>query len=145
MKTFSLKGIGAGVLAVLVLSIPLSLMFGYYASAVYDNLAPGVNFANEAETQKFASQFLSHPLTIAYGVIAILVGTGVPSYISALVAGRAFVLHSMAIGSIVSVSCLLEWETLSQFPVLFVVLIGFTLVVAYAAGRLRKRQVASAG
>lgn len=145
MRTLSLKGIGAGVLAALALAIPISLMFGYYASAIYNDLAPGVNFAIEAETKKFASQFLSHPLIIAYGIVATLIGVGIPAYIAAWVAGRSFVLHSVAIGSILSLSCLLEWETLLEFPILFFLLIVFTLVVAFAAGQLRKRQVAIAG
>lgn len=145
MKAFSLKGLGAGVLAAVVLSIPLGFLFGYYIMAIYNDLAPGVNFANEIEAEKFASRSLSHPLAIAYGFIATLIGVGIPAYISAWVAGRSFVLHSLVIGGILSLLCLVEWETLTQFPVMFALLIVLTLVVAYAAGVLRKRQVENAG
>ena len=145
MRTLSLKGIGAGVLAALALSIPINLGFGYAALTIFNDLAPGVNFANEAQTQKLTSQFLSHPLVITYGVIAILVGAGIPAYIAAWVAARSFVLHSLAIGSLLCLLALFELETFSRFPGLFVLLIVLTLLVTYAAGMLRKRQVVSAG
>jgi hypothetical protein len=145
MRTLSLKGIGAGVLAALALSIPINLVFGYAALTIFNDLAPVVNFANEAQTNNFISQFLSNPLIITYGVIAVLIGAGVPAYIAAWVAGRSFVLHSLAIGSILCLLALFEMETFSQFPSLFVLLIILTMLVTYAAGMLRKRQVASAG
>lgn len=146
MKTISLKGIGAGIVVAVVLSIPLGLMLGYYLSAVFNDLAPGVNFANEAEVQRFVARFLYHPLTIAFGILSTLIGVGIPAYLAAAIAGRAFIIHSMIIGGILSMLCLFEWEMVAQFPILFVLIISLNLVIAYFAGYLRLKQtLASTG
>lgn len=142
MNNLSLKGIGAGLVAAFLLSIPLVLLFGYYASAIYNELAPGVNFANEEEAQDFVERFLRHPLTIAFFLLSPLIAVGIPGYIAALVANRAFVLNSLAIGAIVSLLCMAEWEIVAQFPYLFGLVTGLSLLVALGAGYLRKTQVA---
>ncbi|WP_096457603.1 hypothetical protein [Sulfurifustis variabilis] len=74
----SIKGIGLGLLAAFVLAIPLDLLFGYYLSAVYDELAPGVNFANQAEADAFAARVMGHPLMIAFAILATLLTSGSP-------------------------------------------------------------------
>jgi len=141
----SVKGIGLGLLAAFVLAIPLDLLFGYYLSAVYDELAPGVNFANQAEADAFAARVMGHPLMIAFAILATLLTVGLPGYIAALVANRAFVLHSTVVGAILSSFAFLEWDFAAQFPYLFSSLIGFGMLVAVAAGDTRKRQVGARG
>jgi hypothetical protein len=141
MNAISLKGIGAGTLAALILFIPVNILFGYYFLAVFGQFASGVDLANEAEVQKLVSRSLYNPPTIILGVIAIFITVGIPAYVAALIAGRAFIFHAMTTGGIVSLLCLTEWELVVQFPVLFVAVVGFTMAVAYVAGHLRQKQV----
>ena len=141
MENISLKGIGAGILATLVLSIPVGLMFGFYFVEIYNEVAPGVNFANEKEVEEMINNIIYHPLSIAFNVMAIFVTVGVPAYISALVAKKGYTINSLLIGVFVLLLCLIDFETVSQYPRQFAVIATFILIVAYLAGLLRYWQV----
>ena len=141
MNVLSLKGIGAGVLTALILSIPVGFLSFYYVSATFDELAPGVNFANETQVREFVARSIRHPLTITVAFLATLIYVGIPGYIAALVANRAFVANSMAIGAILSLLCLVEWDLVVNFPALFGVAVGLSMLVAFGAGHLRQWQV----
>jgi hypothetical protein len=141
MKNLSLKGIGAGVLAAIVLTIPIALMSHYHFKAIYNDVAHGVNFENEAVVQEIIYKLIFHPLSIVYAILASIVTVGIPGYIAAFIAKKAFVLNSLAVGLIGLLVCLLEIDFIIQFPILFVLVSLFTLAVAYLAGSLRHRQV----
>lgn len=141
MKNISLKGIGAGILASLVLSIPVGLMFGYYFVEIYNEVAPGVNLANEKELEEMSNKLMYHPLSIAFMVMATLITVGIPGYISALVANKGYTLNSFLFGVCVLLLCFIDYEFMEQYPIPFVILAIFTLLVAYLSGLLRYRQV----
>lgn len=141
MKNISLKGIGVGILASIVLSIPVGLMFSYYFVESFNNVAQGVNLANEKEVEEMTNKFLYRPLSIAFAVMATLITVGIPGYISALVAKKGYTLNSVLIGVFVLLFYLLNYELVAQYPKLFVFIAIFTLLVAYFSGLLRYRQV----
>ena len=141
MKELSLKGIGAGLLAMLVLSIPLSLMLSYYFVAIYNDVAPGVNLMNEIEVQEMEKNIFFHPLSIASVIISTFIFVGVPSYIASLIAKKAFILNAMAIGFISVLLSFIEFDLVTQYPFFFSTIILFNLIVAYMAGLLRYKQV----
>ena len=141
MKELSLKGVGAGMLVMMVLSIPLSLMFSQYFVAVYNEVAPGVNLMNEIEVQEMTNNLIFHPLSIAFIIISTFIGVGIPSYIAAVIANKAFILNSMAISIITLPLCLFELEFITKYPLLFTSIVLIDLAVAYMAGLLRFKQV----
>jgi hypothetical protein len=141
MTNLSLKGIGAGILAVFLLSIPLGFMFSYYFMAIYNDVAPGVNFASEVELREMTKKLIFHPLSIAFGILSTLITVGVPGYVAALVANKGYVLNSMVIGFITLLFFFLNFQLIAQFPVLVILFSVFTLGVAYLGGLVRLRQV----
>ena len=141
MRNLSLKGICAGVLVAIVLTIPVVLMSHYHFKAIYNDVADEVNFENEPAVQEMTYDLIFHPLSILYAILAIIVTVGIPGYIAAFIAKKAFVLNSLAVGLIGLLVCFLEIDFIIQFPILFVLLSAFTLAVAYLAGSLRRSQV----
>jgi len=141
MENLSIKDISAGILATLVLSIPVGIMFSYFFIEIYNDVAPGVNFANEEEVDAMADKMMYHPLSIAFLVLATFITVGFPGYISALVANKGYTLNSVSIGVFALLVSFLNYELMARYPKLFVFLAVFTLFVAYLSGLLRHRQV----
>jgi hypothetical protein len=141
MKNISLKGIGVGIAASLVLSIPVGFMFGFYFVEIYNEVAPGVNLANDKEVAEMTNKLMFHPLSIAFVVMATLITVGIPAYITALVAKKGYTLNAVILGVFVLLLFLIDLETVVQYPSLFSVLAVFTLVVSYLSGLIRYRQV----
>ena len=141
MESFSLKGISAGILTSVVLSIPVGIMFGYYFIEIYNDVAPGVNFADEAELNVMEGKMIYHPLSISFSVLAILITVGFPSYISALISKKGYTLNSVTVGVIALLVSFIHYEFMARYPKFFICLAILTIFVSYLSGLLRHRQV----
>ena len=141
MGNLSLKGIAAGLLAMFILAIPVSFMFSYFFVAIYNDIAPGINLTDEVEVQNMTFKLITHPLSVAYIILSTIISVGVPAYISALVAKKAFILNAMAIGLLSLMSFVFIKDILVETPIFSIILVALTLLVTYMAGLIRCRQV----
>jgi hypothetical protein len=137
----SIKALVIGVAASLVISTLLAILGAFLVFALFGEFARGVNFANDVEVQTFFSHVIFHPLFILFITIDIFVGVAIPAYLAAFVARRNFILHSMLIGGFISLLSLTDWTVVIEFPVLVTMFIVVTLITAFAAGYLRKKQI----
>lgn len=140
MSDISIKGIAAGILSFFILSLPLSYMADFYFVNVYSDVVEGVILAEENAIQNIVNEIIFHPLSIIFGLLSIIIGVGFPGYISALVANKAFIKNSMAIGLLILFIPSLNFHLVLQFPVVFIISSFLILLVAYLSGFLRAKQ-----
>lgn len=141
----SLKGLGAGLLAALVMSIPTAYLEGYYFIELYNYIAPGIKISSEAEASKFGYQLLFHPLAIAQTVMSMVLSVGIPAYITAFVAGKEYILNSLCFAFLVYTMAIVYllvsgiYKFLVDFPLYAIAWTATFLLIAYLAGRFRER------
>ena len=141
MNKISLKGILAGILASLMLAMPVGFIHGLYSIEIYNEITANINLDNENEVRQLDKKLVFHPLSIAFSIIAMLLTVGMPAYITALVARKGYVLNAVITAAFVSLLWTLDFEAVVQDPLVFGVSAVFALVVACLSGFIRYRQV----
>ena len=141
MNKISLKGISAGILVSLILGIPVNIIFSVYFVETYNEITSNIDLSDENVVHKIDRVLMYHPLSIAFLIAKILITVGIPAYIAALVADKAYILNAVILGSVVLLFLAFDFETVIQDPFLFAVLAIFLLVVACLSGLLRYKQV----
>jgi len=91
MGKINLIAIGAGILAYFVITIPIGFLAAFLSLHIFDEIAIGVNFADERQFNMLMQDLFTHPLMITFIVIAIILSIGISGYIVAFVAKKAFI------------------------------------------------------
>lgn len=143
MGSLSLKGIGVGLLAMVVLSVLMGFLATDYLIEIYSRVVQGRAAMSTEELDAQLSSFFLHPLTIAFFLSATIIIVGVPAYLAAFVANRGFIENALAVGIISVLPLLLDYRTLLTEPLFSVMMLVPVLGTAFLGGFIRKRQVAN--
>ncbi len=143
MGSLSLKGIGVGLLAMVVLSMLMGFLATDYLIEIYSRVVQGRAAMSTEELDAQLSSFFLHPLTIAFFLSATIIIVGVPAYLAAFVANRGFIENALAVGIISVLPLLLDYRTLLTEPLFSVMMLVPVLGTAFLGGFIRKRQVAN--
>jgi hypothetical protein len=143
MGSLSLKGIGVGLLAMVVLSVLMGFLATDYLIEIYSRVVQGRGAMSPEELDTQLSSFFLHPLTIAFFLSATIIIVGVPAYLAAFVANRGFIENALAVGIISVLPLLLDYRTLLTEPLFSLMMLVPVLGTAFLGGFIRKRQVAN--
>ena len=143
MGSLSLKGIGVGLLAMVVLSMLMGFLATDYLIEIYSRVVQGRGAMSTEELDAQLSSFFLHPLTIAFFLSTTIIIVGVPAYLAAFVANRGFIENALAVGIISVLPLLLDYRTLLTAPLFSVMMLVPVLGTAFLGGFIRKRQVAN--
>ncbi len=128
MERFSIKGIFIAICMAIILSIPTNIMYGYSLVYIYN------------DSVNSSSQIIYHPLFIAYLILSIVIVIGIPSYISASIAKKSFVLNSVAFSLVMLSFGVFQFNFLISNPFYSLFIAIFTLSVGYVSGVIRLKQ-----
>jgi hypothetical protein len=136
------KAIAAGVGAALVANLAFALLLApYLASLVLRDRSIIGDFANMGEAARLLGLVSLHPAASILAAVSTCAAAGIPAYLSALLARKRFVLHSMLIGGFISAFILADWDTVLAFPLLVSLIVAATLTSTFLAGSFRKAQI----